>query len=81
MAPAGGSYSPRIAGLDRKQRVLIIDDWDEVDLNRAGRDAILKLATAQFGCGRALPLGDADVARKDSAGPAIPSQSIFSVNR
>ncbi len=48
------AYGPdqhgRYAGLDRKQRVLIIDDWDEVGLNRAGRDAILKQATAQFGC-------------------------------
>ncbi|WP_263375549.1 metallophosphoesterase [Granulicella aggregans] len=38
------------AGLNRNDRVLIIDDWDEAKFSRPGRSAILKHATAHFGC-------------------------------
>ncbi|WP_353064463.1 hypothetical protein RBB77_01710 [Tunturibacter psychrotolerans] len=39
----------RYADLNRKERVLLIDDWDEVHFNRAGRSLILQHATSHFG--------------------------------
>jgi hypothetical protein len=41
---AAGPY----AGLSARDRVLIIDDWDSTGFNRAGRQAILTRAVAQF---------------------------------
>jgi len=47
------AYGPRNRGhytdLNRKDRVLFVDDWDEVPFNRAGRSLILQHATAHFG--------------------------------
>jgi len=42
---AKGQYQ----GLDQSQRVLIIDDWEDVPFNRAGKSALLARAAALFG--------------------------------
>jgi predicted MPP superfamily phosphohydrolase len=47
------TYGPksrgRYAELNREERVLLIDDWDEVSFNREGRSLILQNVTAHFG--------------------------------
>jgi len=40
----------RYSNLRVEDRVLIIDDWDEVSFNRIGRSAIMNRATSMFGC-------------------------------
>ena len=46
----GADAHGRFAGLNAKDRVLLIDDWDEVCFSRAGRLAILNRATEHFAC-------------------------------
>jgi predicted MPP superfamily phosphohydrolase len=45
----GQDQEARYTNLDRQSRALIIDDWDEISFNRAGREIILKMAAKDFG--------------------------------
>ena len=44
----GPGSKGRFAGLGAKDRILLIDDWDEVTFSRAGRAKILERAAAHF---------------------------------
>lgn len=45
----GQDATGRFEGLNASQRVLIVDDWEDVQFGRAGRAAILARAASQFG--------------------------------
>ena len=40
----------RYGGLDSKERILIIDKWEDIQFNRTGRAAIINRASESFGC-------------------------------
>jgi predicted MPP superfamily phosphohydrolase len=46
----GPGSSGQYSGLRVEDRVLVVDDWDEVRFNRAERSAILNRAASIFGC-------------------------------
>jgi predicted MPP superfamily phosphohydrolase len=46
----GDNAGPRYAGLSPGDRILVIDNWEDIQFNRQGRAAIINRASQSFGC-------------------------------